>query len=360
MVLIKNILRLISEENEELEEQIPLNIVKSFEPDDIVTVFVKKPLLESNKIKSYQPEQSKAVLYEPACLQDYIGQEQAKEQIKTAVKIIQQLRPVHIFINGWAGCGKTTLARITAKMLNANFIYRVPEQLDDVDKALEVINMIQESNRLTVFMLDEIHTLNQFPHVVNILLPILQDWKYGDVDIRPFVMIGATTDKDRLIKKQPALVSRFQIQMTLDKYGPSELKNIIKNYKESIYKEHKISDEDYNIIAQNSRGIPREAIALLLKQLVSRDIHEVLNQSGIIKDGLTKIDLRILKTLARNQTPMGISYLSQAVSIPQADYEQIYERFLVEQGYICRQSRGRAITAKGREFLNGMSEEVGI
>ena len=165
-------------------------------------------------------------------------------------------------------------------------------------------------------------------------------------------MIGATTDKDQLVKKNSPLVSRFQINITLDKYLPSELKDIIKNYKESIYQDHKINDEDYEVIARNSRGIPREAIALLLKQLVVRNINKVLNQTGIIKDGITLVDLKILKALSEHKKPMGVNYLSQVCSIPQSDYEQIYERFLVEGGYIARQARGSIICEKGSTLLD--------
>lgn len=329
-----------------------VDMTKSQSKDEVSTVIVKEQMLEAHKIKPYKPDNAhKEILYEPDCLEKYVGQEQAKEQIKTAVKIIKQLRPVHILINGWAGCGKTTLARITANMLNANFIYRVPEQLDDVDKLLDVINLIQSSEKLTVFMLDEIHTINQFPRVANVLLPILHEWKYGDAAIRPFVMIGATTDKDRLVRKQSPLVSRFQIQITLGKYNPAELETIIKNYKDSIYKIHKIKEEDYAVIAQNSRGVPREAISLLLKQLVVQDINKVLTQSNVIKDGLTNIDVRILRTLTANKKPMGANYLSQSAGVPQSDYEEIYERFLVEKGYVCRQARGRAITSEGMKIL---------
>ncbi len=337
--------------NKRLIKKINIRTTPFDEPSALI---IKAEVLDANKITPFEGVKSKPYLFDPSTLSEYIGQETAKEQIKTAVKIIKELRPVHILFNGWAGCGKTTLAKITANMLNANFIYRVPEQLEDVDKLLKTINLIQNTERLSVLMLDEIHTLSKFPRVANVLLPVLQEWKYGDVNIRPFVMIGATTDLDMLIKRQSPLVSRFHYRITLDKYIPEELKIIIKNYKEAIYKELPIFDEDYEIIAKNSRGIPREAIALLLKQLVTKDIKKVLKQNKIIKDGLTDIDIKILKILTQNEKPMGASYLSQAVSVPQADYEAIYERYLVEEGLICRQARGRTITDKGKEFLRSI------
>lgn len=326
--------------------------------DDSVSLILKKETLNGGRIAKYQPEKEKSVSFEPATLFEYVGQDMAKEQIKTAVKIIQTLRPIHILINGWAGCGKTTLARITANMLDANFIYRTPELLDDVEKLLSVINQIQESEKLTVFMLDEIHTLSKLPRVANVLLPILQDWRYGDVSIRPFVMIGATTDLDMLMKRQSPLVSRFQYKITLDKYSPTELKTIIKNYKDALYEETPVNEEDYDAIAQNSRGIPREAIALLLKQLVTHNVAEVLKQSRIVKDGLTEVDIKILATLMQNQKPMGANYLSQASCVPQSDYEAIYERYLVEQGLIARLANGRIITEKGKNLLKSLQQKV--
>ena len=353
MLLIRDLDKMFSEDkNTSLtaDRSLVKRVIRTpFENNE--TVILKTESFDSKKIVPFHCENKVPLLFEPSTLYQYIGQEQAKDQIKTAINIIRDLRPIHIMFNGWAGCGKTTLARITANMLNANFIYRVPEQLEDVDKLLEVINIIQRTDRLSVLMLDEIHTLSKFPRVANVLLPILQEWKYGDVDIKPFVMIGATTDLDMLIKRQSPLVSRFQFKINLDKYTPQELAVIIKNYKEAMYKDRPISEGDYKIIAQNSRGIPREAIALLLKQLVIKDIKKVLKQSKIIKDGLTEIDVKILKTLAQNEKPMGASYLSQAACIPQADYEAIYERYLVEQGFVMRLSRGRTITEEGRKFL---------
>ncbi|HED05884.1 MAG TPA: AAA family ATPase [Ignavibacteria bacterium] len=319
------------------------------DPNDPTKMILKEEVLDENDIIDYQPNAKEKKPYEPKTLEEYIGQEQSKDQIKASIRIINELKPIHILLNGWAGCGKTALARITANMLNANFIYRVPEQLKNIDDLKKIINEIQATEKLTVFMLDEIHTIPI--KVANVLLPILQDGVYGNKNIRPFVMIGATTDKDKLIKKQAPLVSRFQTQITLDKYTPEELSTILRNYKVSSFPNRPINEEDYNIIAENSRGIPREAIALLLQRLVSDNMEEVLFRGDIIKEGLNAIDIKILQTLSKLEKPVGASYLSQAVGIPQADYEIIYERYLIEKKLVYRQARGRVISEKGLEFL---------
>lgn len=320
------------------------------DPDDPTKMILKEDVLDENQLEDYKPTGEEKKPYEPKTLEEYIGQEESKDQIKASIRIINELKPIHILLNGWAGCGKTALARITSNMLGANFIYKVPEQLKNIDDLVEVLNQIQRSEKLTVFMLDEIHTIPV--KVANVLLPILQDGVYGNKNIRPFVMIGATTDKDKLIKKQAPLVSRFQTQITLDKYTSPELEVILSNYKQASFPDKEVSDADYKAIAKNSRGIPREAIALLLQRLVADNMGQVLQRSKIVSDGLTKIDIEILTTLKSLNKPVGANYLSQAVGIPQADYEIIYERFLIEKRFIYRQARGRVISDKGVEFLN--------
>ncbi len=320
-----------------------------FENDD--TVILKAESFDSKKIVPYQSEAKTKILFEPSTFYEYIGQDQAKDQISTAINIIKELRPVHILINGWAGCGKTTLAKITANMLNANFIYRIPEQLEDPNELLNTLNIINSTERLTVLMIDEIHNIKNSPKTVNRLLTILENFVCDNMPIKPFVMIGATTDLDMLMKRNSPLVSRFYERVYLNKYRPEDIKKIIKNYKEALFNKYQVTDVDYEIIAKNSRGIPREAIGLLLKQIVTKDIHKVLRQSKIILDGLTEIDVKILKLLSQNDKPMGASYLSQVACIPQSDYEAIYERFLVEQGLVMRLSRGRTITEQGKALL---------
>lgn len=320
----------------------PFSFDNMMEENDSQNMILKQDVLDDRKIKKYIPNISKKEK-EPESFNSYIGQNRAKVLSQTSIQIIKNIKPIHILINGFAGCGKTTLARIIAKELNADFIYRVPEQIKGTDQLLDLINYIQTNDNLTVLMIDEIHTINK--NVVNVLLPIMQDLKFGNADIKPFVLIGATTNKDRLAKANRPFLSRFQSEITLEKYSVEELTLILKK------RSPEFKEEDLRILAENARRVPREAIAMLLNFQITKNIKETLKQFAIIRNGVTEWDIKILKHLSSFNKPMGANFLSQAVGITQSDYEQIYERFLVEEGYIIRSSRGREITEKGKNFL---------
>ena len=327
-------------------------VLEKSEKKGDLNVIIKEQMFDSSKVGTYaSDEEKKEVYYEPRTLNEFVGQEKAKAKIEKAIKQITMLREKHILLDGWPGCGKTTLAKIIARRLNAHFIYKVPEDLSNVEELERVINEIQTTDRLTVFMVDEIHRIFKYKSLVNVLLPVLENFRYGGKRIRPFVMIGATTDKNCLAAKEPALLSRFGIPIRLRKYEPDELAQIIFDAKNNLYPEFAITDKDREILARNSRGIPRKAITLMEARLVSQNIQEVLDDEEIIRDGITEIDAEILLALYENEKPMGASYLSQVVDITQDDYEKIYEGFLVQQKYIKRLARGRTIAEKGKQFL---------
>lgn len=289
---------------------------------------------------------------EPVYFDDFIGNDNVKESLRTAIKIIQQLKTVHIIFTGWAGCGKTRLTEIVANELNAHYIYTIPEQLKDYNSIMNVINQIQETDNLTVWCVDEIHNIDK--GLINLLLPILQNNRLGNVSIKPFVFIGATTDYDKVYKKSEALVSRFQYKLVLEKYSVEHLVQIIKNYHIELCAKKKLEEVDYKLLAENSRGIPREAINLLLKRLVLNDTEEVLQQSNIIKNSITSTDVRILQTLRNNDKPIGINALAQMAGVTTSDLETVHERYLMEKQYITRNARGRSIAEKGRQFLESL------
>ena len=288
----------------------------------------------------------------PFKLNEFIGQEENKKSIQTTIKIMQQIKPINLFIHGYPGCGKSTLAEIVANELGAKFIYTIPEQLKNVDKITEVLNTIQSNKSLTVWMLDECHNADK--KLINILLPILQDHKLGDVIIREFVMIMATTDYNKLYKKSEALISRFQTKIYLEKYSLQDIITILKQYKQKLNIDVNIPEADYILLAENSKGIPREAINLLLKRLVLPNIMDIFKENKIVYNGLNQKDIQILNCLNGLESPIGANFLSQKVGLIDADYQQVYEPFLVEAGLIERTARGRMISLKGKELLKGL------
>ena len=288
----------------------------------------------------------------PLSLNEFIGQTENKKSIQTTLKIIKQIKPINIFIHGYPGCGKSTLAEIISVELGAKFIYVIPEQLKSVEKISEVLNAIQEFDGLTVLMLDEAHNMDK--KLINILLPILQDHNLGDVIIREFVMIMATTDYNKLYKKSEALISRFQTKIYLEKYSLQDIVTILKQYKQKLNINVIIPEKDYVLIAENSKGIPREAINLLLKRLVLSDMPEIFKENKIVFNGLNQKDIQILKCLNELGSPIGANFLSQRVGLIDADYQMVYEPFLVELGYVERTQRGRIISQKGKELLKGL------
>jgi len=291
-------------------------------------------------------------------LNEFVGQEENKKSILTTIKIIQQIKPINLFIHGYPGCGKSTLAEIIAHELKAKFIYTIPEQLKNMDKIEEILNNIQSHENLTVWMIDEAHNMDK--KLINILLPILQDNRLGDITIRSFTMILATTDFNKLYKKSEALISRFQTKIYLEKYTLDNIVTILKQYKQKLSINIDIPEEDYILLAKNSKGIPREAINLLLKRLVLFNIPEILKESKIVLNGLNQKDIQILQCLNAETKPMGANFLSQKVGLIDADYQLVYEPFLVECGMIDRTPKGRIISLKGKHFLQELTNMKGV
>jgi len=318
-----------------------------YRPQEIIIKQAELNINKGNTVLSHNPK--------PMNLDEFVGQSANKQSIRTTIKIIQQIKPVNIFIHGYPGCGKSTLAEIISNELDANFIYTIPEQLKNLEKVTEIINNIQENKKLTVWMVDECHTIDK--KFVNILLPILQDHRLGDVIIREFVMIMATTDYNKLYKKSEALISRFQTKIYLEKYTIEEIVLILKQYNSKMNLKIIIPEEDFLFIANNSKGIPREAINLLLKRYVTHNVNEVLQENKIVRNGINESDIKILNVLNQVKSPIGANFLSQRASMLESDYLYIYEPFLVEKGFIDRTKSGRMITESGKKFLKELKNE---
>ena len=125
-------------------------------PTTETSITLKNPVLDVDKITDYKPEKEVAkFIYRPDTLDKYIGQTEAKETFKTALKIIKQLRPVHMLVNGWPGTGKSTLIFLLQKILKAHLIYRIPEQISNPDSLIAVLNEINATEGLSIFFLTQ-------------------------------------------------------------------------------------------------------------------------------------------------------------------------------------------------------------
>lgn len=315
-------------------------------------IIIKYPHFDTDKIIEYTgTEKVNKPLFRPQNLRQYIGQQQAKNTIIMAVEMINQLRPVNLLISGRAGCGKTTILYILKNMLNAHLIYRISNQLSEPNQIIEMVNEINTTEQLTLLFIDEIHSIK--PKLAECFYEVLEDFTIAGKKIKPFVFVGATTNKDELVKKMTPLLDRMQIHITLVDYINEEIKIIIKQYKDQLYPERSIAEENYDIIAENAKNTPRIAISLLLKNLVEPNIFKVLHSSDIIKEGLTSIDFKILGNLLASAKPIGAEALAQSVKINKQDYLMLYEPYLVGQGYVIRSTRGRTIGEEGKKLIQG-------
>jgi len=353
----------ISENNNFFEEKsLKLLSIEPYnpteEPTEEPSIIVKEPYFNVSKIKNFfnPGDGARKFIFRPRTLEEYIGQEKAKKLIRLNIKKILELKPVHILISGHRGCGKTTLTHIIKNKLNANMIERIGGELTNPEQIVDLVNEINVSEGRIILFIDEIHALDA--KLCETFYPIMEDFKIAGREIKPFIFIGATTEKNILMKKVAPFVDRFQVQVELEKYSEEDIVAILKQYKEQLFPNKELSNINYYIIAKNSRLTPRMGITLLEDNLIEKDIRQVLECHRIVKNGITDIDLKILQILEENNRPIGSKSLSRMIGISQADYEQVYENFLTEQEYIIPTSRGRVLGEKGKLLLESIKEKL--
>lgn len=334
--------------NNLVEKECRIEMVSSGETPEVI---VKSPYFDVSKIKEYTKTESKKFIYRPQNLEEYIGQEKAKDNIKLSIREIKELGLCHFLISGHRGCGKTTLAHIIKNLLEAKMIERIAGELTDPNQIIEILNndIYNSENDYNILFIDEIHNLK--PSLCESFYPLMEDFKIGGKRIRPFILIGATTEKNILVNKVAPFVDRFQVPIELEKYTAQNIMDIITQYKKQMYPDKDFDTNNYPLIADNCKFTPRIAIALLKKNLIEKDIKKIFQAFRIIKNGLTDIDYKILQILIENQKAIGEDAMAQRIGISRADYRTVYEPFLAEQGYILRTSRGRTISEKGKELL---------
>jgi|SRR5690554_1729275 len=299
----------------------------------------------------------------PRTLKEFIGQEQLKEILEISILATKERgEPLdHILFYGPPGLGKTTLAHIIANELDVELKVSSGPVLE---KPSDLTGVLTNLQRHDAFFIDEIHRLN---HVVEeYLYPAIEDFRIEiiidsgpnarsfRIDLEPFTLIGATT-RARLLTSP--LRARFGIVLRLDYYDQGSIEKIIKRSARLL--KIPIEAEGTKELARRSRGTPRVANRLLRRVrdyaqirgdgVISQDIAiRALKMLNVDHAGLDDMDKRILMTIIENYRggPVGLKTLAVAVGEDPGTIEEIYEPYLVQQGFLERTAQGRKASYK--------------
>ncbi len=316
-------------------------------------VTIKNQKFNSQAIIKYVPDKKVKFEFRPQNFEQFIGQLEAKERAKTIIKKVKRGIKGHIILDGTKGLGKTTFVKILAKTLNAKLIERIGKQIEE-EELLRIINEINTSKeQFIILFIDEIDSMDW--KIIKILNPIIESFEINSKAIKPFLFVCATINKHILIKNNPDTLDRIPTHIKFEKYNAEEISRILKQYQEQLYPNDIVPQEVIEKISHNGKYNPRTSISLLEEFIVEKDIEKVLKNSKVIKEGLTNIDVKILKALNEASRPLGANSLAMKCGLSQSEYIREYEPFLVEYNYIERVP-SRKITSKGKEILKEVTK----
>ena len=304
----------------------------------------------------------------PRTLEEYIGQEKTKNTLRIYIEAAKQRHDAldHVLFYGPPGLGKTTLSGIIANEMGTHLKVTSGPAIEKPGEMAAILNNLQEGD---VLFVDEIHRLNR--QVEEVLYPAMEDFAIDimigkgasarsiRLDLPRFTLVGATTRAGLL---SAPLRDRFGVVHHLEFYSQQELTTIVIRSAQVLGVE--IDPKGAAEIAKRSRGTPRLANRLLKRV---RDFAQVKYDGKITLEvanfaldllevdsyGLDKLDRRILQTMIRNFQggPVGLETLAAAIGEDAGTLEDVYEPYLLQNGFLGRTPRGRIATAAAYEHL---------
>lgn len=301
-------------------------------------------------------------------MKDYIGQEKAKESLKIYIEAARQRQDAldHVLFYGPPGLGKTTLAGIIANEMGVNLKVTSGPAIEKPGEMAAILNNLQEGDLLFV---DEIHRLNR--QVEEVLYPAMEDFAIDimigkgatarsiRLDLPKFTLVGATTRAGLLTAP---LRDRFGVIHRLEFYSVEELKLIIQHSARIL--EVAIEEKGARELARRSRGTPRLANRILKRVrdfaqvkydgVITEEVANIaLDLLDVDKMGLDHIDRNILETMIEKFSggPVGLDTLAAAIGEDSGTIEDVYEPYLIKNGFINRTPRGRVVTEYAYKHL---------